>query len=141
MAYSADVVRRARQSLAQRKEDKQSQYRQALVKAYAQTPRLKEIDLALRQSMTAAAQTIFSKGGDAVAAMEQVKKENLALQAERQKLVAENFAPGYLDDSPNCPHCSDNGYVGNTICRCLELECRREQKKEIAQLTTGDELF
>ena len=141
MAYSADVVRRARQSLAQRKEDKQSQYRQALVKAYAQTPRLKEIDLALRQSMTAAAQTVFSKGGDAVAAMEQVKKENLGLQAERQKLVAENFAPGYLDDSPNCPHCSDNGYVGNTMCRCLELECRREQKKEIAQLTTGEERF
>ena len=141
MAYSADVVRRARQSLAQCKEDKQSKYRQALQQAYAKVPRLKEIDLELRRSMTAAAQTVFSQGGDAVAAMEQVKNANLALQAERRTLVEKNFAPGFLDDTPNCPHCSDNGYLGNTMCRCLELMCRSEQKKEIAQLTTGTEVF
>ena len=141
MAYSADVVRRARQTLAQNKEDKQSKYRQALVRAYAQVPRLKEIDLALRQSMTVAAQTVFSQGGDATQVMEQAKKDNLALQAERQKLVAEHFAPGYLDDSPNCPHCGDNGYIGTNMCRCLELLCRTEQKKEIAQLTAGQERF
>lgn len=141
MAYSADVVRRARQSLAQRKEDKQSRYRQALQQAYVKVPRLKEIDLELRRSMTAAAQTVFSQGGDAVAAMEQVKNANLALQAERRALVEKNFAPGFLDDSPNCPHCSDNGYLGNNMCRCLELMCRSEQKKEIAQLTTGEEVF
>lgn len=141
MAYSADVVRRARQSLAQRKEDKQSKYRQALQQAYAKVPRLKQIDLELRRSMTAAAQTVFSQGGDAVAAMEQVKNANLALQAERRALVEKNFAPGFLDDSPNCPHCSDNGYLGNNMCRCLEMMCRSEQKKEIAQLTTGVERF
>ena len=141
MAYSADVVRRARQSLAQRKEDKQSKYRQALSQAYAKVPRLKQIDLELRRSMTEAAQTVFSQGGDAVAAMEQVKNANLSLQAERRALVEKNFAPGFLDDSPNCPHCSDNGYLGNNMCRCLELMCRSEQKKEIAQLTTGEEVF
>ena len=74
MPYSAEVVRRARQSLAQRKADKESEYHQHLYEAYGAVPRLREIDLELRRSMTLAAQTVFTQGGDAYAAMEQVKQ-------------------------------------------------------------------
>lgn len=141
MAYSAEVLQRARQRLADRKTDKESRYNQNLHTAYTQQPRLKQIDMELRQSMTQAAQTVFLKGGDAVAAMEKIKQENLALQQERKLLLATHFAPDFLDATPVCSHCGGNGYVGSSMCSCLMALCREEQKKELRQLTTGADRF
>ena len=141
MPYSGDVVKRARQRLAQMKADKESQSRQNLYEAYEKLPRLRELDRQLRLSMTEAAQTVFAQGGDAVAAMEQVKQDNLILQTERARLVAEHFAPGFLDENPVCNKCGGSGYVGTTMCSCLQELCRQEQKKELRQLTSGYEQF
>ncbi len=141
MPYSAEVIRRARQQLAQQKADYESKYNHNLYAAYEKLPRLKEIDLQLRQSMTLAAQTAFIKGEDARAAMEQVKQTNLALQAERQALIAANFAPGYLEEGVLCSNCGGSGYVGSTMCDCLKQLCRQEQKKELKKLTCGQEQF
>lgn len=141
MSYSADIVRRARQQLESAKADKESVYQQHLLQAYRQEPRLKEIDLLLRRSMALAAQAVFTEGGDAQAAMEQVKNANLALQKERQALIDSRFAPGFLDDSPICPSCGGSGYIGANMCRCLSSLCRREQKKELSLLASGDVRF
>lgn len=141
MPYSADVVKQARQRLAQMKADKESQNRQNLFEAYEKLPRLREIDRQLRMSMTSAAQAVFAQGGDAVAVMEQVKRENLNLQAERAQLLGEHFEPGFLDETPVCKHCGGSGYVGMTMCSCLQAMCREEQKKQLRQLTTGYEQF
>ena len=141
MAYSAQIVRRARQLLEQKKADAQSRYQQRLQQAYTQAPRLKEIDLELRRSMTLAAQAVFAGGGDAAAAMEEVKKANLSLQEERKALLAQQFAPDYLDETPVCDNCGGSGYVGSAMCGCLAALCRQEQKKELAQLSSGEERF
>lgn len=141
MSYSADIVQRARQQLESAKADKESVYQQHLLQAYQQEPRLKEIDLLLRKSMALAAQAVFTEGGDARAAMEQVKNANLALQKERQELIDSRFAPGFLDDSPICQSCSGSGYIGSNMCRCLSSLCRKEQKKELTLLASGDACF
>ncbi len=141
MAYSTQVLRRAQERLAQRKADHESQYNQRLWESYGKVPRLREIDMQLRRTMTAAAQTAFLKGGDPAAVMAKVKEANLALQEERKKLVAEHFAPGYLEETPLCTGCGGSGFVGSTMCRCLRALCRDEQKKQIAKLTTGAETF
>ena len=109
MAYSAEVTRRAQQRLAQQKADHESRYNHRLFEAYEIQPRLKQIDLALRRSMILAAQVAFTQGRDAAATMQEVKEANLALQAEREALLATHFATGWLDDSPICPHCGGNG--------------------------------
>lgn len=141
MAYSAEVVRRARQRLAQQKADYESKYNHNLYTAYEKLPRLKEIDFQLRQSMTLAAQAAFVKGENAQTAMERVKEANLSLQAERQALIAENFAPGYLEENGLCGNCGGSGYVGSTMCQCLKALCRQEQVKELKKLTCGQERF
>lgn len=141
MAFSAQVVSRARQLLEQRIADKKSRYRQDLEAAYARVPRIREIDMLLRQTMATAALTVFEEGGDIRAAMEKVKEENLRLQQERKDLIAENFAPGFLDESPVCEICGGNGYVGSAMCKCLKELCSYEQKKELSQLTSGQETF
>lgn len=141
MGYSAQVIARARQKLAQQKADKESQSRQALERAYEAQPRLRQIDMQLRKTMAQAAQAAFAEGGDIRAVMEEVKQKNLALQQERKALIEANFAPGYLDETPICPHCGGSGYLGSNMCSCLKQLCLQEQQQELAQLTEGREHF
>jgi DNA replication protein DnaC len=141
MAYSAEVVHRARERLAQAKADRETENQRHLMEAYRRVPRLKQIDMELRRTMAVAAQTVFSQGGDVRAAMEQVRNENLALQTERKELIAANFEEGYLDEKPICDHCGGSGYVGSTMCRCLAELCRQEQRKELTFLNVGAESF
>ena len=141
MPYSAEVVRRARQILAQKKADRESENNQHLFEAYAKVPRIKEIDLQLRRSMTLAAQAAFTKGENGVAAMEQVRQANLSLQAERRELAQKHFPAGWLEETPICHNCGGSGYVGSAMCSCLKELCRQEQKKELRLLTNGQENF
>lgn len=141
MAYSKEIVARARRRLENLKADRESENRQRLEQAYQQVPRLREIDLELRKTMSLAAQAVFIKGGDAKEAMEQVKQANLSLQQERQRLANSHFAPGYLDEIPVCGKCGGSGYVGSTMCSCLQELCREEQKKELTLLSCGDAVF
>lgn len=141
MGYSAEVVRRARERLAQAREDRESENRQHLALAYARVPRIKEIDMQLRRTMATAAQAVFVSGGDAQTAMNRVKEENRALQQERQALAAAYFEEGYLDDSPICEKCGGLGYVGSAMCECLAELCRQEQRRELSLLSGGKESF
>lgn len=141
MAYSTEVVRRARTRLAQAREDRESENRQHLAQAYAQVPRLREIDIQLRRTMAQAAQAAFLQGSDGQEQLAKAREENLALQRERERLAAENFEEGYLDDSPICPICGGTGYVGTAMCECLRELCRQEQKKEVSILSGSKETF
>ena len=141
MAYSAEVMQRARARLAQAKEDRESENRQHLQEAYQQVPRLREIDMELRRTMAKAAQTVFVNGGDAKKAMEQVRLQNLFLQEVRAALAAEHFEEGYLDVSPISDRCGGSGYIGSNMCECLTELCRQEQKKELSLLSGGKENF
>lgn len=141
MGYSGDVVRRARERLAQAREDRESENRQHLALAYARVPRIQEIDMQLRRTMATAAQAVFVSGGDAQAAMNRVKEENRSLQQERQALAAAYFEEGYLDDSPICEKCGGLGYVGSAMCECLAELCRQEQRRELSLLSGGKESF
>ena len=141
MAYSVEVIQKARQRLAEAKAQQESENLRRLSQAYQQVPRLKEIDLELRRTMAQAARAVFSAGGDVKQRMEQVRQENQALQLERKTLIEENFEPGYLDDAPICAHCGGSGYVGSNMCDCLAELCRQEQRKELTLLSAGQESF
>ena len=141
MAYSKEVIQRARQRLESAKADRESENRQRLQNAYAQLPRLKEIDLQLRKTMTLAAQAVFTRGGDARQAMDEVRQANLALQQERKALADAHFEPGYLDEKPICDRCGGSGYIGSAMCSCLQELCRQEQKKELSLLAASDADF
>lgn len=140
MAYSAEVIQRARARLAQARQDRLAENREHLARAYEQLPTLQQIDRELRLTMAQAARAAFA-GGDAVALMEQARQENMALQRRRAALIAEYFEEGYLDDSPICSLCGGSGYVGSNMCECLQELCRQEQKRELTMLSAGAERF
>lgn len=141
MAYSADVMRKARARLDIMRSDRQSQQQQRLQEAYNQLPRLRQIDMRLRQSMAEAARAVFSQNGDAHAMMEKVRQENQALQKEREALLAANFPADYLMEGPPCEICGGVGYIGAEMCECLKKLCREEQAKLISCLACGTAAF
>ena len=140
MGYSIEVVRRARERLAQARSERERENREHLRMAYEQQPRLQEIDRQLRMTMAKAAMSAFA-GGEAERLMEEAKQQNLSLQHERRQIVEGCFVPGFLDESPICPVCSGSGYVGSSMCDCLAELCRQEQKKELTFLSAGQESF
>ena len=140
MGYSIEVVRRARERLAQARAERERENREHLALAYAQQPRLREIDRQLRVTMAGAARAAFA-GGEALSLMEKAKAENLALQREREQIVRSCFEEGFLDETPICPTCSGLGFVGSAMCECLAELCRQEQKKELTFLSAGRESF
>ncbi len=141
MAYSAEVVRRARARLAQAKEDRESENRQHLAEAYRKVPRIREIDMELRRTMAQAAQAAFLQGSDGREMMEKVRLANLELQRERAILAMEHFEEGYLDETPICDSCGGSGYIGSNMCECLRELCRQEQKKEVSILSGSKDNF
>jgi len=141
MAYSQEVMKRAKARLEQEKADRESENLQHLYQAYEQVPRLRQIDQQLRLTMAKTAQLAFTTGGDITAALQRVKEENLALQAERETLVRMHFEEGFLDESSICSHCGGTGYLGSTMCECLAELCRQEQKKELNLLSGSKENF
>ena len=138
MAYSLEVIRRARQRLAEAKEEKESLTREKLQTVYSRLPRVKMIDIELRKSMVLAAQSVFQQTEEAKTAMEDAKKANLLLQQERKNLIEQCFGADYLDESPVCSHCQGVGYIGTRMCSCLQELCRQEQKKELSLLACGE---
>lgn len=141
MAYSQEIISRASRKLESQKADWESRQRQHQQQVYAAIPRVREIDMLLRRNMTAAAQAVFTQGGDARAAMEQVRQENQTLQQEREDLIVAQFPPEYAREDPICPNCGGSGYVGSRMCSCLLELCRQEQKKELSSLLGGKESF
>ena len=87
MAYSKDVMRKAKARLDAMRADRVSQQEQQLQSAYMQLPRLRQIDQLLRQTMASAARAAFLQGEDAHALMEKARQENQALQREREALI------------------------------------------------------
>ena len=140
MGYSSEVVRRARERLAQARSERERENREHLRVAYEQQPRLQEIDRQLRMTMAKAAMAAFA-GGDAERLMAEAKQQNQSLQRERRQIVAGCFEEGFLDETPICTICSGTGYVGSTMCDCLAELCRQEQKKELPFLSPGRESF
>lgn len=137
MGYSAEVVKRARRQLESDNNQIQAQAELQRSNAYAQVPRLKEIDNQLRRTMVMAAQAAFAQGDQAHQIMEQARQENMALQQERKELADAHFGPAYFEQYQLCDNCGGTGYIGSTMCHCLEALCRQEQKKEVSLLSCG----
>lgn len=143
MAYSEQVLHRARLRLEEAKAERERENEAHRQTAYARYPRLRQIDLELQQTMARLMSTALRTGEDPAQAIAEIRRVNLELQAEREWILeAGDFEEGYLDDIPVCTKCGGSGYEGARMCSCLRELCRQEQKKELtALLGTGRESF
>lgn len=143
MAYSEQVLQRARARLEQAKLERERENERHREIAYARYPRLEEIDRTLQTTMSSLLSAVLRDGGDTEQALASVREKNLALQAEREWILeAAEFEEGYLDELPVCAECGGTGYSGAKMCSCLRELCRQEQRKELTSLLgNGRESF
>lgn len=141
MAYSAQVLRRARARLEQAKLERERENEAHRAAAYERYPRLREIDRELQQSMAELAIAFLKKDNEET--LSAIRTRNQNLQAERSWILeAGEFEDGYLDDTPVCTKCGGTGYDGSQMCSCLRELCRQEQKKALTSLLgSGRESF
>lgn len=143
MAYSEQVLRRARERLEQANRERAKENEAHRREAYARYPRLEQIDRELQKTMAQVVAVTLRHGEDPAEAVAQLRDRNLALQREREWILeAGDFEEGFLDDAPVCAKCGGTGYEGNQMCSCLRELCRQEQKKELTSLLgSGRESF
>ncbi len=139
MAYSEQVLQRARARLEDARRERERENEQQRQIAYERYPRLPEIERRLRQTMTKLIANTLRYGEDPTEAVATIREENLALQREKEWILDSED----LDyESPICGICGGTGYVGSNMCTCLLELCRQEQKKELTSLLgNGRESF
>ena len=135
MAYSQAIVQRAMQRLQSENEQNEQSSRARIAAIYEKEPRLGEIERELRRTAAHVLAATFRRQGDPVAAMQQLKKDNLALQQERDWILqAEGLEPDDLTVQPLCPKCGGTGKVIKDPCPDCKGQgrIRRTKKLEVS---------
>lgn len=143
MAYSEAVLARATARLEQDRAEKERENAEHLQRAYAEYPRLRELDRQIRITASKAIAASFERSDQREAILADLREKSLQLQRERDWILeAGGFEDGFLDGAPVCERCGGRGYIGSSMCECLKELCRQEQRRELTSLlVTGHENF
>ena len=145
MGYSREVYDAVRARLERRRMHAAAQAAALQEQMTSRYPRLQEIRREMAATAGQVTRAVIS-GGDVEAAVEEIKRKNLALQAEMAEILAKagvkspDFEPQYV-----CPQCRDTGYAGGKMCRCMEAllkeeACRRLSEMSAMELTDFDRM-
>ena len=137
MSYEQNVVQRASARLLRRREIRERKRYDLEQELYRRQPRLRELDRAIRGTMTELTEIAVS--GRAVEAngpeISAIRRRNLELQAQRAELLRNlGYEADALDDKPACALCGDTGWNGGEMCACMKELCAAEQMKALTVL-------
>ncbi|MFV0313761.1 MAG: ATP-binding protein [Anaerotignum sp.] len=100
---------------------KAAELRQRKAEAYQKLPRLAEIEQELALLGTKTARMVLQGKVDPKEVMQQLKKEQNALEEERLEILKDNhLATRLFEVEYDCPKCKDTGYVETEQCICLK---------------------
>ena len=109
--------------------------------AYAEIPRLREIDQEVASLSASKARALLSGGAPG---LEDLKSDIARLSRERIQLLTSNDYPeDYLEPQYVCPLCQDTGYINSRKCTCfkkaeIELLYAQSNLKEIVEKENFD---
>lgn len=133
MAFESQVLASALSRLEARKFIRGQEIDQARKLAYQRDPYIKAIEKQLRLTISDLMKATLDKEDASV--IYSIKENYLKLQQEkREHLKALDMAPHALSETPYCPHCSDTGWFGRKMCKCLHDLCAEEQLKLLSSL-------
>ena len=143
MAYDGKILRRACQKFEEDRQQRQERFQSRRESIFLRQPRLRQIEGELRAPMSRIIASALRRGTDPLPAVEVLREENLGLQEEKRRLLAQMGLPeDALEEKPACPLCGDSGYRGGQVCRCLRKYYAREQQKELSRmLDLGSQSF
>ena len=118
MALDGKILARARNTLEERRRQKEERLGLRTQDVYAKSPRINEIDTKLRATMAELVGVALNS--DAKTQVEDIRLKNLELQKERQaEIKLAGFPKNYLDDEYMCLKCHDTGYIDTKMCKCF----------------------
>ncbi len=121
MGYDRKLLAAARRELERERTARSEEFEARRREVYAREPRIRAIDRTLSQTAASVLRAALNTGGDPAAAIEQLRGQNLALQAERAGLLSRMGLPAdYLTEKPMCEKCGDTGYAGSVTCDCVK---------------------
>ena len=143
MAYDGRIMRRAQARFEEDRRSREEEYRRKKEAVMARQPRLREIDVELRSTMSRIIASALRRGTDPRPAVAVLQDQNLSLQEERKELLAQlGLSADFLEEKPACALCGDSGYRGEAVCRCLREYYAREQQQELSRmLDLGNQSF
>jgi DNA replication protein DnaC len=135
MAYTDEIVSRARARLEQRQQAHRDARAALRDRICQELPRVKELEVQLRRTAPRIVAASLRQGLDGKEALAALRRENLALQDEEAALLdGAGYPVDALDETPFCPLCGDRGWIGAEMCGCLRSLCQEEQIRELSSL-------
>jgi len=137
MSYEPNVMQRATARLTRRREIRERKRYDLEQELYQREPRLRELDQALRGTMSELSElAVFGRAVEADGPeIREIRRRNLELQTQRAELLKGlGYEADALDDTPACPLCGDTGWTGAGMCACLKELCSQEQMKALTAL-------
>lgn len=127
MGYSAEVVKKVRESFEKKRVDAENL---SVLHRNEAASKCSEI-LRIEKALSGTGLLIFEaalQGPDGLEErIEKIKKENQTLQEIKTELLVSNgFPADYLDVKYSCDKCNDMGYVGTNMCTCMKKELVKE---------------
>ena len=143
MAYDGKIMHRALRRFEEDRQERERRFQERREGIFNRQPRLRQIDAELRSTMSRIITQALRHGTDPRPAVNRLRDENMSLQAERRKLLADmNLPEDCLEEMPACVFCRDTGYRNGTMCRCLRKYYAKEQQKELSRmLDLGSQSF
>ncbi len=140
MAIDGKLMARARESLAQIKENNENLHEERLLEVYTRVPEVRRIDAALRALMGEVISASLKKGEAAKREIDSISARSTELCADKaEALVEAGYPADYLEDVYSCEVCRDTGYTASgELCTCL-MKLYEEEKSAYLSSIPGHE--
>lgn len=140
MALDGKLMAKARQRLAERKEQNAAEELRRQAEIQSGAPEIRDMDIKLRQYMAQVVGLTAHRSADGTETLETIEKSIMELCAQRaEALVARGYPADYLDSVCYCKKCRDTGYdLHGMPCSCL-LELYEEERNEYLSSLPGSE--
>jgi DNA replication protein DnaC len=135
MGYSREIYDAVGLILSDRRKKAENEVAERKAAFYRLYPKAEEIESILSTTAISAAKAIFS-GGSAKERLEQLRRNNLALQKELSDLLNNaGYGEDYLMPRYSCGQCGDTGYIDGKMCDCMKKLLQAEAYRRLNTLT------
>ena len=121
MGYNRANYAKVKMELERRREEALESAKIRLEELHECCPEIRKIDAELSQTGILVMGEIAKGGADLDERIENIKLDNMELQAQRKAVLARyGYPEDYSDIKYTCSVCSDTGSVGTKMCRCMK---------------------
>ena len=132
MPISKEYILKARDVIEKRRFASKRAEDERRAEVLAKIPQYASLEIKLAESMSKVIALIAAKSPDCQEKIAKISEENLALQREMSRLLAENgFPADYLEPIFSCKKCSDTGTINGEWCECVKKAARKFAADEL----------